>query len=788
MMRSATVSGIRAASGVAILFACTVAQGAPPKAPSLPGTGPLTASGDLSAQMVAGIDRFLTSATDASVAGRAQFWKRDFSSPGAYAISVEPNRQRLRAMTGAVDELLSPARLEYVSGPDHPAVIAETDGYRVYAIRWTVFDGVDGEGLLLEPKTPPLARIVAIPDADETPEMLAGLAPGIDPDSQFARRLAEMGCQVIVPVLIDRENTSSGNPDILMTDQTHREWVCRPAIEMGRHLIGYEVRKIEAAAGWLHSRTAGEGRAPIGVAGFGEGGLLALYAAALDERIEGALVSGYFESRQELWREPFYRNLFGLLRELGDAEVASLVAPRPLVIEHSAGPRVEGPPPAGDSRRKTAAPGRLLPQEFASVKGEIERARGLCAPDSGEAIGAIELVAGRESAVTGPGSESALRAFLSCLGVAEESAASGTADVPSASDAPDTAARQRRQVAQLIGHSQRLLRRAETIRAEFWKEAVPESAAQWPDAIRPYKEHLWNEILGKLPDPAAPPNPRSRLLEEHDNWTTHEIMLDVWPPDVFAWGYLLVPKDIAPGERRPVIVCQHGLEGLPASVIAEDETSREWRAYRAYANQLAERGFVVYAPHNPYRGGTAFRQLQRKANPLKLTLYSFILGQHQRTLEWLSSLPFVDAERIGFYGLSYGGVSAVRIPALLDGYCLSICSAAFNDWTRKIMSPHFRSAYVFTGEYDHFTFGLGAAFDNAELAALIAPRPFMVERGHNDGVAPDEWVASEFSKVRRHYARLGIPDRTAIEFFDGGHTINGRGTFEFLHRHLDWPK
>jgi len=64
----------------------------------------------------------------------------------------------------------------------------------------------------------------------------------------------------------------------------------------------------------------------------------------------------------------------------------------------------------------------------------------------------------------------------------------------------------------------------------------------------------------------------------------------------------------------------------------------------------------------------------------------------------------------------------------------------------------------------------------------------MVERGHDDGVAPDEWVAYEYAKVRRLYVQLGIGDRTEIEFFNGPHQIHGVGTFEFLHRHLNWPK
>ena len=48
--------------------------------------------------------------------------------------------------------------------------------------------------------------------------------------------------------------------------------------------------------------------------------------------------------------------------------------------------------------------------------------------------------------------------------------------------------------------------------------------------------------------------------------------------------------------------------------------------------------------------------------------------------------------------------------------------------------------------------------------------------------------ASEYALVRRVYDNFGLADRTEVEFFNGGHTINGRGTFDFLHQHLRWPK
>jgi hypothetical protein len=87
-----------------------------------------------------------------------------------------------------------------------------------------------------------------------------------------------------------------------------------------------------------------------------------------------------------------------------------------------------------------------------------------------------------------------------------------------------------------------------------------------------------------------------------------------------------------------------------------------------------------------------------------------------------------------------------------------------------------------------FEFDLGNTFNYAEMAYLIFPRPFMVERGHHDGVAPDWWVAYEYAKVRYHYVNLGQGNNTRIEFFNGPHAINGQGTFDFLHEHLNWPK
>src|SRR6266550_100529 len=55
---------------------------------ALPNTQLLTLGGDLSALMVAGIDKFLTAETQRSLEERQKLWQRDFSSRAAYETSI----------------------------------------------------------------------------------------------------------------------------------------------------------------------------------------------------------------------------------------------------------------------------------------------------------------------------------------------------------------------------------------------------------------------------------------------------------------------------------------------------------------------------------------------------------------------------------------------------------------------------------------------------------------------------------------------------------------------------
>ncbi len=740
---------------------------------SLPGTKPLAIDGDIASLLVDGVDRFLLREIEKSTDRRSRHWQRNTSSPQQYDASLETNRRRLAHILGVRDDRVEFDGLELLETTSRPALLAAGDTYRIFAVRWPAFGDVHGEGLLLVPQGKPIADVVAIADAGQTPEMIAGLDDHLPPPLQYARRLAESGCRVLVPALIDRSIQPRRGAQL-----TNREYLYRSAFELGRHVIGYEVQKILAGVDWFAREASSEDAdnaadPAIGIIGWGDGGMLALYAAALDPRIDAVCVSGYFGRRENVWQEPIDRNVFGLLERFGDAELAAMVAPRTLIVEAGCGPTFQIPPGT------RGGPGRLVTPKIDDVRREVQRAKKFV--EGLKPAPRLQLIESDDG--DGPfGTDEALGTLLDALAPEAKLAAPGAAP-KRLRDNVDPDARQARQIHEIDRHNQRLLAESPYVRREFMSKLDVSSLEKYQQSVEEYRRHFRDEVIGRFDYEPLPPNVRTRKVYDEQKWTGYEVVMDVFP-DVIAYGILLMPKDIRAGQRRPVVVCQHGLEGRPQDVVAGDHG-----AYHDFAAKLAERGFITFAPQNLYIFRDRFRTLQRKANPLGKTLFSIIVPQHQQIVDWLGSLPQVDPKRIAFYGLSYGGKTAMRVPPLVEGYCLSICSADFNEWVWKNASTRARYSYVWTGEYEIFEFDLGSTFNYAEMAALICPRPFMVERGHFDGVAPDETVAYEFAKVRHLYqARLGIGDRCEIEWFVGPHTINGRETFAFLHKHLRWPR
>lgn len=756
---------------------------------SFPGTAPLDwTAGDFSVRIMDGAHAFVE-AEIASVAARTTSQPLD---PAGRAAFVENSRLALREKLGVVDERLAPG-LEFVSfnpvdydGEPSSMKVADGPGFRVHAVRWPVLPGFTAEGLYVnplseEPGAPAPPLMVLMPDAGETPEDILGMTALLPSHRQIGLRFALAGFRLLIPAPVNRERF--GGPEgkdeaILKTDQTHREWIYRQAFQMGRHPLGYEVQTMLAALDWYAMQFPGS---EVTAAGYGEGGRVAMYAAALDDRFSHAFISGAFASRAKAWEEPIYRNLFGLLPDHGDAEVAGLIYPRPLLLEHTTFPEVK------------EQKGDLTTPPYAEVEAEFQRIA--------KVLNALSAPAGfflNEAANGARGDYPSVAGFLQAIG--REPDISRTPPLALLIDERvgfDPADREGRVFAGMQNHVQSLVDGSDKARDEFYfYKAEPGlrrgswSTEKTHERLGPldfmtrseeWRERFETEIIGRFDEELLPLRPRTRKVRETDAWTAWDVVLDVYP-GFEAWGTLVMPKNLPAGEKRPVVVCQHGRNGVPLDTISEGKS-----AYGDYAARLAERGFITFAPHNLYRGEDRYRWLDRKANLIGGTLFTFITASHRQTLTWLQSLPEVDGKRIAFYGLSYGGETAVRVPAVIPDYCLSICSGDFNQWTRKVADPDFPGSFMKSIEWEMPYWNMGLRYDYAAMAGLIFPRPFFVERGQHDLVSTDEWVAHEYAKVRFLYSRFGMEDKTGIEFFHGGHSINGESSFEFLHHHLDWP-
>src|SRR5262245_18503924 len=158
-------------------------------------------------------------------------------------------------------------------------------------------------------------------------------------------------------------------------------------------------------------------------------------------------VSGYFKPREKLADEPIYRNVWTLLREFGDAELAALVAPRFLHIENTLEPRVKGPP-VPKKGRSGAAPGSLRgDSDIELVQAEFARAEQL-------SYKALKLSSSRLAAYNEmfPGGERWFKSSLTSLGRNEKRRAYYPDEKAEGPRKLDPAPRQKRQFEQLVNY------------------------------------------------------------------------------------------------------------------------------------------------------------------------------------------------------------------------------------------------------------------------------------------------------------------------------------------------
>lgn len=346
-------------------------------------------------------------------------------------------------------------------------------------------------------------------------------------------------------------------------------------------------------------------------------------------------------------------------------------------------------------------------------------------------------------------------------------------------------------------------------RLEEWDRLRP---TQWQrdyssvDAYRvsvaPMRRRL-KAMLGFWIEPDERPDPKTwgheELLETGDFVATR-FFLEVLP-GLCTYAVELAPK--APGPR-PGLLVQHGYSGTPELVCGLTPRANEPDySYRSLGIRAVRRGFHVLAVHHPTSYGTlndwndaplpgfehfpmqyGKNRLHRMALMAGGTLFGLDMMASSRGLDLLARRHGVDAGRLGMYGLSQGGQSALYLPALDTRIQASVCSAYFNARLPKLIGPHRALCYLDSAEEDKFFTDVVRCFSDSDLVSLIAPRAFAVEAGLHDSSVDFEKSREEFERARAHYERLGIPQQVEFIAHAGGHISATRRAFEFLHEKL----
>jgi len=301
-------------------------------------------------------------------------------------------------------------------------------------------------------------------------------------------------------------------------------------------------------------------------------------------------------------------------------------------------------------------------------------------------------------------------------------------------------------------------------------------------------------LLGPVPDRV---DPHPEVLETADcgDYVREKVVFDT-EKYASVVAYVLVPKGLQAGERRPGILAAHGHGRGKADICGLPDTPEEQEFIAAvnydYAQQFVRRGYIVIAPD--WRGfgerlsPAEWARVGRDPCNVNYMAEGYI-GYHllalqiwdaMRTLDYLQSRPEVDPERLGMGGLSFGGTMTTYVTAL-DPRIKVACISGYVS-TIKGDAMGMRGLGNFCGA--QYMPGLLTIGDIPEVAGLIAPRPLVVETGEQDQCFVIDDARAAFEQLARIYAAAGAADRLVPDVHPNGHVWSGVKSFPWFERWL----
>ena len=317
--------------------------------------------------------------------------------------------------------------------------------------------------------------------------------------------------------------------------------------------------------------------------------------------------------------------------------------------------------------------------------------------------------------------------------------------------------------------------------------------AEWAIKRKQILEGM-QKAMGRLPDMSGLPPLDMEIIEQlkEDNYTRLTINFTVAENERVP-AYLYVPIRKSKKDKLPAMLALHPTGALGKGIVdGQSELPN-----RAYAKELAERGYVVIAPDYPSFGDLKeydFKTDRYQSGTMK-SIFDDI-----RCVDLLEAREDVDPDRIGVIGHSLGGHSALfagafdtRLKVVVSscGWTLMDYYNAGEETTKKYegaLGPWAQERYMplLRDKYDLDIKKIPFDFD--EVIAALAPRAFFSNSPVNDSNFNIKGVRKGIAAVSEVYDFLGVKDKLEVHYPNSEHDFPPEVRFEayrFIDKILD---
>jgi dipeptidyl-peptidase-4 len=245
-----------------------------------------------------------------------------------------------------------------------------------------------------------------------------------------------------------------------------------------------------------------------------------------------------------------------------------------------------------------------------------------------------------------------------------------------------------------------------------------------------------------------------------DSWTKPEFG-DITTKDGATLKYRIYkPENLE--KKHPVIVYLYG--GPHAQVV-----TNSWAGNRGLLMQhWVDKGYVVFTLDNRgsnYRG-KAFE------DPIYKKMGFVEVDDQVAGVEFLRTLPYVDAKRIGVHGHSYGGyMTLMTMFKAGDYFQAGVSGAPVTDW--RLYDTHYTERYMGNPKTD----------DDAYTASSVFPyaKDLKGDLLIYHGMADDNVLFTHSTMLYKHLQDLAIPFET-MDYPGKKHSIRGKQTGIHLYK------